>query len=785
MILNYFRNSLNKIDKRLYRLSIYGFGESKRLNSSTNLIDLSKIRNIGVIAHVDAGKTTTTERMLYYSGLTENIGDVDKGNTVTDYMDQERERGITITSTPVQFRWNKHVINLIDTPGHVDFNYEVERCLTVLDGSVGNYFYFYYFKIKIETNNLIAFHFSVLLDASAGVEPQTYQVWKQSNNFQIPKLVYLNKMDKPRSNYEKCLDDISKFKTSHLLLQLPVFEKNNRFVGVIDLINLEKNIWNLNEDEYGIVVENKKLSIEDNEYKKALELKEDLIGKLCEFDNELAEKVFTNDDLLSISDHFIINSIRKSTIKNQIVPVLMGSSFKNVGIQLLMNAITRYLPSPLEKNSKISKLVNGQTSGFLFKIKYDKRYGSLFFIRIYEGELKSNAKLINYSKNKEEKVDKIFKVFGNDYTEVKSAKKGDIVALNGLQYSSNGDFFVSSRETFKRIENHVNKYSEELTASENIILNGLKFPEPVIFCSVEAPSPSKELELENALKRLQQEDPSFSVTFNKQTNQTILRGMGDLHLQIIKERIRRDFKLDPYFGSLQIAYLESFNSKIEHELQFDKQVKDIKNSVFLKMILKPLSEDLRSIDAVKDENSKIVKVVVNDENELYKLSLSNLKCIEKGVQLALESGPLLGNKVVNFVAELHDFKRTSKTLDTIIISATYELIKEAFNKSTANFFLLEPIMKMTIEYQDEDKYQLLLRELSNRRAEIGDLKANDGSHTLDVKIPLSETIDLSSTLRSITSGKVHFSMQIANYLPVNKSDEGKIIEESKFGSSLN
>lgn len=592
-------------------------------------------------------------------------------------------------------------------------------------------------------------------------------------------------MDKPRANYLKCLDDISKFKTSHLLLQQPLFDKSKKFIGVVDLIKLEKNIWNLEKDSFGIVVETKKLNEQDNEFGQAIALKEDLIGRLCEFDNHLSEQVFSTDNLLELPDQLIVNSIRKSTIKNQVVPVLMGSSFKNIGAQLLMNAITRYLPSPLERNLNISNLVDGRTSGFLFKIKYDKHLGALFFIRIYEGELRSNMKLLNYSKNKEERIEKIFKVFANEYTEVKTAKKGDIVALTGLQASSNGDFFVQNRETYSKVRHHIDK-STELGKGEEIILKGLKFPEPVIFCSVEAPSPSKEKELENALKCLQQEDPSFSVTFNKQTNQTILRGMGDLHLQIIKDRLARDFKLDAYYGKLQIAYLETLQGRIEHELQFNKVIRETKNSVYIKLILKSLSSNLNSIsnDAINDDTKKVVKVIRSDENELYKLKLSHLNCIEKGVQLALETGPLLGNRVVNISAELHDFKTTSRTLDTVIISAAYECVSEAFQNGLSSFHLLEPIMAMEIEFSEKN-YNTVLNELSNRRAIIGDLRLNDDRQILNALIPFVETINLSNKLRTVTSGNAHYTMQIDNYHVVNKSEESRIIEETKFGSVLN
>lgn len=594
-------------------------------------------------------------------------------------------------------------------------------------------------------------------------------------------------MDKPRSNYERCLADISKFKTSHLLLQLPVF-KSDRFAGVIDLIRLERNIWNLKENAMGVLVESKKLSEQDAEYRRALELKEELIGRLCEFDGELSEQMFSTDNLLDLPEQLIVNSIRKATIQNQVVPVLMGSSFKNVGIQLLMNAVTRYLPSPLEKNERISRLANGQTSGFLFKVKYDKKLGPLFFVRIYDGEIKPNIKLLNYSKNKEEQIDRIYKVFGDDYTEVRTAKKGDIVALSGLQHSSNGDFFVQHREMFRRVENFVNDSENVLTPGEEIVLKGLKFPEPVIFCSVEAPSPSKELQLEQALKRLQQEDPSFSVAFNKDTNQTILRGMGDLHLQVIKDRIKRDFKLDAYYGNLQIAYLETLESPLDHELQFDKVIKDSKNSVFMRLVLKPKEPKSSTMtvtnEMINDSTSKILKVVVNDENELWKLSMTKKKLIVRGIQLAIDAGPLLGNKVVNLTAELHDFKTTSKTLDTVVISAAYECVKQAFKKSSSSFYLLEPIMKMDIEFPERN-YSVLINELANRRAAIGELKSvDDDRQALSVLIPFAETIDLSNKIRSITSGNAHFTMQVDNYLPVNKSDEAKIIDEAKYGQAL-
>lgn len=388
-------------------------------NSSQNA---TLTRNIGIIAHIDGGKTTTTERMLFYSGFTDTIGNVDEGDTVTDYLEQERERGITITSASITFPWRKHKINLIDTPGHVDFTIEVERALSVLDGAV------------------------TILDGSAGVEAQTYTVWRQAERYRIPRIFYLNKMDKPISNVYDCLKSIiKKLNVKPLLLQLPIGE-GKRFSGVVDLISMEKQIWNKNLDTDGQIIETTSLTSSENSlYEKASQLREDLVSGLADIDEGFGEIVLNCDNLRDLSEQDINKALRRITIKQKAFPVLCGSSYHNIGVQPLLNAIVKYLPSPVEKPRELLKYYRSNLCAFAFKIIHSKQLGgALTFLRVYSGELKKGQTIYNINRQCQEKVNHIFVAFADEFKEVLSVSSGDIAVVTGLTLTTTGDTLILS-----------------------------------------------------------------------------------------------------------------------------------------------------------------------------------------------------------------------------------------------------------------------------------------------------------------------------------------------------
>ncbi|TKC33593.1 hypothetical protein EI555_002060, partial [Monodon monoceros] len=500
----------------LFPLGLIG-NDIKSLHSIINP-PIAKIRNIGIMAHIDAGKTTTTERILYYSGYTRSLGDVDDGDTVTDFMAQERERGITIQSAAVTFDWKGYRINLIDTPGHVDFTLEVERCLRVLDGAVA------------------------VFDASAGVEAQTLTVWRQADKHKIPRICFLNKMDKIGASFNYAVESIrEKLKAKPLLLQLPIGE-GKTFKGVVDVVSKEKLLWNPNSDDG-----------KDFERKPLLEMSDpELLKEITEARNALIEQLQT--------------AVHRVTLAQTAVPVLCGSALKNKGVQPLLDAITMYLPSPEERNYEFLQWYKGDLCALAFKVLHDKQRGPLVFLRIYSGVIKRQLAIHNINGNCTERISRLLLPFADQHVEIPSLTAGNIALTVGLKNTATGDTIVSSKSSAlaacRRAEREGEKKHRQNNEAERLLLAGVEIPEPVFFCTIEPPSVAKQPDLDHALKCLQREDPSLKVKLDPDSGQTILCGMGELHIEIIHDRIKREYGLETYLGPLQVAYRETILNSV-------------------------------------------------------------------------------------------------------------------------------------------------------------------------------------------------------------------------------
>ncbi|KAG8456486.1 hypothetical protein GDO86_002317 [Hymenochirus boettgeri] len=506
---------------------------------------ISKIRNIGIMAHIDAGKTTTTERMLYYSGYIRALGDVDDGDTVTDYMAQERERGITIQSAAVTFDWNGHRINLIDTPGHVDFTVEVERSLRVLDGAIA------------------------VFDTSAGVEAQTLTVWRQADRHSVPRLCFLNKMDKAGASFQYAIESIKeKLKVKPLLIQSPLGEGKS-FKGVVDLVNMETIIWSPRGQE------------DDGRHYERKAVKEmndpDLLSSAKDARNTLIEQVADLDDefagliLDKYSEHYNLvpseelqMAIRRITLSRLAVPVLCGSALKNKGVQPLLDAVALYLPSPEDCDYDFVQWYQGDLCALAFKVLHDKQRGPMVFVRIYSGNMKSQSAVYNVNQNCTERMSRLLLPFADQQVEIPSLTPGNIALTVGLKQTATGDTIVSSKAAVaaasRRAGRDGDKKDRDGKTQGSLVLAAVQIPEPVFFCTIEPPSAARQPDLENALKCLQREDPSLKVRMDTDSGQTVMCGMGELHIEIIHERIRREYGLDTYLGPLQIAYRETIQS---------------------------------------------------------------------------------------------------------------------------------------------------------------------------------------------------------------------------------
>ncbi|OQR78730.1 ribosome-releasing factor 2 [Tropilaelaps mercedesae] len=708
-----------------------------RWMSSQTVQGRCKTRNIGIIAHIDAGKTTTTERMLFYSGYTRTMGEVHDGDTVTDFMPQERERGITITSAAISFPWRKHVVNLIDTPGHVDFTVEVERSLRVLDGAV------------------------TILDASAGVEAQTMTVWRQADRYRLPRVIYLNKMDKPRADLAACLNDIKqKLHIQPLVCQIPVMNpKGGHFCGLFDLVRMQELVWDSGDSTMGV-----KFKVIPAEQSKVLELALEQRGQLVEslaaVDDVFAERFVLAD--AEPTNQEVADAIRKATISSAAVPLLCGSSYKNIGVQPLLDAVVDYLPDPsFALPEEVRKFYSeDDTVAIAFKIVHSKFKGPLTFVRLYSGRIDAGQKIYILNRKVSEKCGELLQVNADEFISLGQAAEGSIIAIAGLKHTRTGDTILSSASTgFAAM-------TKAAKAGKSALLFGIQSPEPVFQCRIEAPSLGQQNQLETALACLQREDPSLVVTQHESTGETLIAGMGELHIDIIRDRIKREYKVEPHLGRLQIAYRERLAQDIcglQHVL--DKTLAGHKHYV-------EVGIDIRKVTCSNKQKQSLMEIHIADEN---RPSNFYRKALESGVKLTLCQGPLLGFPLMEAQVVLTHFVATSSTGIPMVTAAIATCIQNGLRASPQAVELLEPYMRLEISLPEEFVGKTLA-DLSRRRASILSIGQRQDSRIISARCPLCELRQYSTELRTLTSGRAMFSMELDNYVVMNPGETTKLLQ---------
>uniref|UniRef100_A0A6G1SLB5 Ribosome-releasing factor 2, mitochondrial n=1 Tax=Aceria tosichella TaxID=561515 RepID=A0A6G1SLB5_9ACAR len=743
--------------------------------SSTPDGNRDKLRNIGIVAHINAGKTTTTERILYNAGSTDTVGDVDRGNTVTDYLDQERDRGITITSAAVTFNWRKHRVNLIDTPGHVDFTFEVERSLSVLDGAV------------------------TILDASAGVEAQTISVWNQAKKYNLPNIIFFNKCDKPQADIKMCMKDLkTDLDISANLIQLPI-KQQSKLSSIVDLIDRNLITWQTPDTNNG-----SKFSIQplgqvklDKEILDNVdEERERLIHNLCDSDENLASHVIECERISDVSGQLIKAALRKATIDCKISPVLVGSAFKYIGVQQLMDAMVDYLPSPIERRSQILETLMEQPDptntghdkdecAFIFKIMHDKRLGPLSYLRIYNGSLSRQMRLENLETGKLEQVKKIYRAFADELKEIETpVGQDDIVVVTGLTESRTGDILV--KQNFKRQHNNVgdNMRAEKLTAEmtgagmpkkivepfrkigQRIIVPKIERLEPVYFCSIEARNMSQQLKLESALACMSREDPSFSYDIDSMGITTI-RGMGKLHLEVARDRIKTEHGVESILGRLQISYRETIEGSATEELSISRLINSVNNTIQIKLYV-------RSVPSAGLWTGKKLRLDSVGENSLARLRNDHRKAIENGFASALMHGPSMGYQMIDCDILLLDFKANSRCGLPVISSAASQCLARAIARCSP--VLLEPIMLLEVVAPKDHNGAIVSDLTSCRRGILVSTQARtNGTIVIRSHTPLATLSDYSEFLRITTSGRAVFSMELHSYSAMSETDKQSVV----------
>ena len=673
---------------------------------------LERTRNIGIMAHIDAGKTTTTERILFYTGKTHKIGEVHEGAATMDWMEQEQERGITITSAATTCFWKNNRINIIDTPGHVDFTVEVQRSLRVLDGAV------------------------TVLAAKGGVQPQTETVWRQADKYQVPRMVYVNKMDIVGANFMLCVDQLkNRLHANPVPVQLPIGAEDH-FRGIVDLIKMRAFI---HKDDLGKEIE--ETDIPEDMLEEAKKWRTTMIEAACEQDEELMMNYLDGKEP---SEEEIKKALRKGTIANQIVPVTCGSSYKNKGVQELLNAIVDYMPSPLDiphiKGTTLDGVeTEAKTSdsepfaALAFKIATDPFVGKLCFFRVYSGTLETGSTVLNSSKDKKERIGRILQMHSNHREDIEKVYAGDIAAAVGLKDVTTGNTLCDPEHP--------------------IILESMEFPEPVIDIAIEPKDKAAQEKMGIALAKLAEEDPTFKAYTNQETGQTIIAGMGELHLDIIVDRLKREFKVECNVGKPQVAYKETIRNKVKVQGKFIRQSggKGQYGDVWFEM------EPLEPGKGIEFE-SKIVGGAVPKEY---------IKPIEQGLREAAEGGYLAGYPVIDFKATLVDgsYHEVDSSEMAFKIAASMAF-KEGCKQ--AGVVILEPIMKVEITVPEEYMGDVI-GDVNSRRGRMEGMEGNDGMQEIHSFIPLSEMFGYATDLRSKTQGRGTYSMEPSHYEEVPKS----------------
>lgn len=682
-------------------------------------VALDKLRNIGIMAHIDAGKTTTTERILFYSGKIRRIGNVDSGNTVTDSMDQERERGITIASAAVTTSWKGHEITIIDTPGHVDFTVEVERSLRVLDGAVA------------------------VFCARGGVEPQSENVWRQANTYNVPRIAYVNKMDINGADFKNVLTMMrERLNANPVAIELPI-GKEAEFKGVIDLIEM-KAIY-FSDEDLGVNMDIR--DIPNDLLPDAIATREVMLDAISEFSDEITEKLIEGDtDNISTAE--IRAAIRKGTIGLKIHPVLCGSSFKNKGIQELLDAIVDFLPSPLDVPAVVGS--NPRTEkeevrkaddkepfcGLVFKVNTDQFIGKLEFVRIYSGKVKVGDLVYNVGKNENERIGRIVRMFSDDRIDIEEAGAGEIIAIVGLKKSTTGDTLCDR--------------------SHQIILENIEFPEPVIKVAIEPKSKASQERMVTAIQRLGEEDPTFKSYTDKETGQIILAGMGELHLEVIVERMFREFKVEANVGRPQVSYRETITAKATAEERFIRQNGGKGQYAHCVISIEPHKGGYLFEDHTKGG-------VIPKEY---------MKALDLGIQEAAKSGIIAGYEAVDFKVEVLD----GSTHEVDSSENAFEVCGSlAFKKAAelAKPVLLEPIMHVEIVTPPE-YVGAIMSHMVSKRGSVRGQEIRNGTNVIDAEAPLGEMFGYTKDLRTLTQGRGTSTMQFDHYEQVPKAIADKI-----------
>ncbi|MEV4241013.1 MULTISPECIES: elongation factor G [Nocardia] len=687
------------------------------------LTDLNKVRNIGIMAHIDAGKTTTTERILFYTGITYKIGEVHDGAATMDWMEQEQERGITITSAATTCFWNDNQINIIDTPGHVDFTVEVERSLRVLDGAVA------------------------VFDGKEGVEPQSEQVWRQADKYDVPRICFVNKMDKLGADFYFTVQTIKdRLGAKPLVIQLPIGAEDT-FEGIVDLVEMNAKVWK-GETKLGEKYEIEEIPADLKD--KAEQYRQELLETVAESDEALLEKFFGGEEL-TIDE--IKGAIRKLTVNSELYPILCGSAFKNKGVQPMLDAVIDYLPTPLDDGGtdghvpgKEDEIIHRDAStaepfsGLAFKIAVHPFFGKLTYVRVYSGKVDSGAQVINSTKGKKERLGKLFQMHSNKENPVGEAVAGHIYAVIGLKDTTTGDTLCDPQN--------------------QIVLESMTFPDPVIQVSIEPKTKSDQEKLGTAIQRLSEEDPTFSVKLDQETGQTVIGGMGELHLDILVDRMRREFKVEANVGKPQVAYRETITKKVE-KLEFTHKKQTGGSGQFAKVII-ALEPFVGEDGATYEFENKVSGGRVPREY---------IPSVDAGAQDAMQYGVLAGYPLVNLKVTLldgayHDVDSSEMAFKI----AGSQALKEAARK--AGPVILEPLMAVEV-ITPEDYMGDVIGDLNSRRGQIQAMEERSGARVVKALVPLSEMFGYIGDLRSKTQGRANYSMVFDSYaeVPANVSKE--------------
>src|SRR6056297_20366 len=691
-------------------------------------IDLAKVRNIGIMAHIDAGKTTTTERILYYTGINYKIGEVHEGAATMDWMEQEQERGITITSAATTCSWDGYTINIIDTPGHVDFTVEVERSLRVLDGAVA------------------------VFDGVAGVEPQSETVWRQADRYGVPRMCFINKLDRTGADFYMCVDMIvSRLNAVPLVLQLPIGNEAD-FIGVVDLVAMKALTWRGETplgEEYSIE------EIPADLQAKAEEWREKLLETLSENDDAVMEKYLEGEEL-SVEE--IKAGIRRATLAATVTPVLTGTAFKNKGVQPMLDAVVAYLPSPLDvegiqghKMGNEEELMSRKPSedepfsALAFKIMSDPHLGKLTYVRVYSGKLATGTQVLNSTKDRKERIGKIYRMHANKREEIESTGAGDIVAVMGLKDTTTGDTLCD--------------------ASNPVVLESMTFPEPVISVAIEPKTKSDQEKLGTAIQRLAEEDPTFRVSTNEETGQTIIEGMGELHLEVLVDRMKREFKVEANVGKPQVAYRETLTKLVE-KVEYTHKKQTGGSGQFGRVIIK--------VEPNTEEGGGYLF-----ENKVTggRIPREYIPSVDEGCQEAMENGILAGYPMVDVKVTLLDGAYHDVDSSELAFKIAGSM---AFKEgaSRAKPALLEPMMAVEVT-TPEDFMGDVIGDLNSRRGQVQAMEQRSGARVVQALVPLSEMFGYVGDLRSRTQGRASYSMQFDSYAQVPQAVATEIIAKAR------